>query len=418
MVHSVEDAQQRHINAALRDVAPLEQAGHYHAALPVYRNLAERYPENIDLLYRTATILLRSGELREALAFLRKVLFSQPAHHAARANMGNVLFLLGELDEARAIFQDVLEVDPENRNALYGYGTILIKLNQHKDAIVPARALVEQIPHSAPALTLLGDAYSAAGTDQGRAILNYRHALRSDSSYVPALLGLSKILVVRRKGEEARTYLSHALDLEPTNAELILAVGHSYVADGEMRKAIETFEHALTYAPEDVAILLHLSVANRRVGRPRTAVSYGAKAWRLASHSREVGNTLGAALAAVGATNAARDILTAQARGETVPQVTLDTIARIEWSVREEREPFPPPPEPKPVQEVAEEEPEAEVLEEEQVSEEDYIDAEVLQEEAEQDDELELTEALIAEDGDVAPATSEQEKSLREDAGS
>ncbi len=167
------NTRQEKINAALDAVAYLEQEERFDEVLPVYQDLVGRYPDDVELLFKMATIMLRNGDLRESVAHLRKVLFMKPEHLAARANMGNALLLLGYLEQAKEAFDAVVEAEPNNRNALYGLATILIKMHGHAQAVPYARRLVQQIPGSAAALSLLGDALSAE-TKAEAATLNYR----------------------------------------------------------------------------------------------------------------------------------------------------------------------------------------------------------------------------------------------------
>ncbi|AEV37202.1 Tetratricopeptide repeat protein [Pseudovibrio sp. FO-BEG1] len=324
------DTRQEKINAALDAISYLEQDERFDEVIPVYQDLVGRYPDDVELLFKMATIMLRNGDLRESVAHLRKVLFMKPEHLPARANMGNALLLLGYLEQAKEAFDAVVEAEPENRNALYGLSTILIKMHVHAEAEPYARRLVQQIPNSAAALSLLGDALSAE-TNAEAAILNYRAALRFDPHYVPALLGLSKVLIIRKKSEEALARLNEAHDLQPRNVEVLVAMGHAYLLEDSTASAVESFELAHACEPDNAAALVHLSIGKRKMGLVYAGVYHAAAAWRLAPGNKQVANALGAALAAAGASDAARDVLTSHARGHEFMEATIAAIKEIEY---------------------------------------------------------------------------------------
>ncbi|KZK85418.1 TPR repeat-containing protein YrrB [Pseudovibrio sp. Ad46] len=324
------NARQEKINAALDAIAYLEQDERFDEVIPVYQDLVGRYPDDVELLFKMATIMLRNGDLRESVAHLRKVLFMKPEHLAARSNMGNALLLLGYLEQAKEAFDAVVEAEPENRNALYGLATILIKMHGHAEAEPYARRLVQLIPNSAPALSLLGDALSAE-TKAEAATLNYRAALRIDTQYVPALVGLAKLLIIRKKSEEALAHLDKAHDLQPRNVEVLVAMGHAYLLEENTSSAVESFELAHACEPENAAALVHLSIGKRKLGLVYAGVYHAAAAWRLAPGNKQVSNALGAALAAAGATDAARDVLTSSSRNSQFLEATEAAIKEVEY---------------------------------------------------------------------------------------
>ncbi len=336
---------QEKINAALDAIAYLEQQERYDEVIPVYEDLVGRYPDDVELLFQMATIMLRNGNLRESVAHLRKVLFMKPEHLPARANMGNALLLLGYMEQAREAFEAVVEAQPKNRNALYGLATILIKQHEHAAAEPYARGLVQQIPNSPPALTLLGDALSAE-TKAEAALLNYRNAIKLDPTYVPAQLGLARLLIIRKKGEEALEHLSDAHRLQPRNVDVMIAMGHAHLLQDNMGSAIESFELAHACEPENAGALVNLSIGKRKMGLVYAGVLHAAAAWRLTPGNKQVGNALGAALAAAGATDAARDVLVSFSRNTGLSEKTTTTIKEIEYlaeqgyerPIREEQE--------------------------------------------------------------------------------
>ena len=295
---------------ALLAAATREAAGDFAGALDIYRTLIARDPEDLEARYRTGTALMRKGDLEEAVTLLRQVVFSQPEHRAARANLGNAFLLMGRDEQASETFQQVLEEDPGNRNALFGLATILNRLTRHAEAAPHARRLLKAMPESAAALTLDADAQGPLGNVAG-AIAQYRHALRLDPGYVPALKGLADILYRQGRLDEAREAVERAAARAPADASILALAGTIHLAAEHWAEAIEAFAAAQESEPGNAVHSIQLSHACRKSGDLAGALSHARAAWELDGENRAAGNALGTALAAAGAGLQARSVLMA-----------------------------------------------------------------------------------------------------------
>lgn len=316
------------VDAALDEAARLEQAGDHQSALHVYEHLHRQEPANLDLKYRAGTAMLRLGRLEDAVPLLRQVVFHAPDNAPARANLGNAHLLLGQLDKAEEAFAAVLELQPDNRNALFGLATIRIKADRHREAAPLTHRLMELLPNNAAALTLAADAGSA-DPQLDAAIARYRQALRIDPNYCPALLGLGRVLCQRHRLDEALLLALRAIDVQPNKADGYALRGRILLEKEDFRAAKHSLIQALALSPQDVDILVQLSVTARRAGDFACAVEFAERAWAEHSASRPAAKALGAALSALGHAVAAREVLMAGGIRENVSAGTLQLIADI-----------------------------------------------------------------------------------------
>ncbi|WP_172795193.1 tetratricopeptide repeat protein [Polycladidibacter hongkongensis] len=326
MTHSNEH--QGEVDRALRRVAVLEKAGRFKEALPIYKDLIGRFPEEIEVLYQMALSLMRGGDLREAINTLRKVLFMKPEHLSARTSMGNALYLLGYPDQAEAAFSAVLEVAPQERNALYGMALLSFNREAFKTAQSYCQRLLDIVPSSAAAHVLMADTLAALSSVDV-AIVHYRNALRSDPTMPGALFGLAKLLVQRKRPRDARAYLENAYAQQPHNQEIKLALAQCLVHEDQAAEAASLLESIHECEPDNLEVLLELSAAERRLGNNNRAVGYAAQAYRLMPQSQEVGNRLGSALSAIGEKELARELLTAMAQKRNISLNILEAIRDI-----------------------------------------------------------------------------------------
>ncbi|CUA99622.1 tetratricopeptide repeat protein [Pannonibacter indicus] len=298
---------------------------------------------SIESAHRLARRLLREGQFEEAATHLRKIVFAEPANTRARASLGNCQLMTGDLVNAEASFRTVLETDPKDQNALYGLATLLLRRGAYDEAAIHAAKLVEVLPDSAAALSLLAETGSQDARP-GAAIANYRHALRFDPDYQPALLGLANLLLKRHRFDEARELAERAAQGGAGPVEALVVLGDVMAAQGELVGARRAFEAALGRDAQHHAARVKLSSLARRAGDIKMALRQADDAWTEAPDFREAGNAVGAALAALGERQAAREVLTSVANGRQAPDWVRHVIEThrkvdmpsVDWVASEE----------------------------------------------------------------------------------
>ncbi|MEJ8475962.1 tetratricopeptide repeat protein [Roseibium algae] len=295
-----------------------ERRGDPKSALAAYLEALELDPEDMEIIYRTATALLRAGFLEEAASQLRRVVFVEPTHIPARANLGNCQLLMGDMSNAEDNFNSVLEASPDNHNALYGLATVCLKQDKRQQALVTAERLMTLLPENAPALTL----YAQAASDDpqaSRAAAAYRKALTIDPTYIPALLGLAKLSIRRKRYDEALMFAEKACHLSPSESEPNRVLAEAHEAAGNLQQARAGYTKALTYSGDEKAsLLVSLSTISRKLGEYPKALLHAFDAWQRAPGRKDAGNALGAALKNLGRSTDARAILTSMAQGKSL----------------------------------------------------------------------------------------------------
>lgn len=300
---------------AFDEAVALENSGDMNKALASYLKAQELSPQDTEIAYRTATALLQSGYLEEAQSQLRRIVFTEPDHQNARTSLGNCQFLMGDYVNASMNFREVLELDPTNRNALFGQASLFLRNNKHAEAEKLATRLLEQLPSSAAALSLLADCQFQT-KQQASAIATYRKALKIDENYVPALLGMSEALLLGKRFEEVIRHTVKAGQLTPNDPRTFELLSDALAGTGELEDAYEAAETALKLGPANLPALVRLSVLSRKLGRYTSALRFGLAAHDTDQNAQEPFNALGAALASLKHSKKARDVLTAKNAGK------------------------------------------------------------------------------------------------------
>ncbi|MFC6656401.1 tetratricopeptide repeat protein [Roseibium salinum] len=293
------------------------KSGDLDKALVSYLKAQELAPQDTEIAYRTACALLQAGYLEEAQSQLRRIVFAEPDHLSARASLGNCQLLLGDLANAKQNFAEVLEQTPDNRNALYGFASVLLKEDMTADAEVPVRRLMGLLPESPAVLSLFAE-IQAKSDQSTAAIAAYRKALKAAPDYVPALLGLSEILIRRKRFDEIIELTLRASQLTPADPLPLELMSDALSGKGALEDAYEAAEEALKRNPRSVPVLVRLSVLARKLGRPAAGLKFALTGYDLDNKAQGPLNALGAALAAQKHANQARSVLTALSAGKSL----------------------------------------------------------------------------------------------------
>ena len=88
-----------------KEAFTLHQAGKYAEAVPLYRRMIEKYPDDDAPLLNLGSALRKLAHFDAALACCQRALGIKPGNPSALTNMGNILVDLDRMDEA-------LRVDP------------------------------------------------------------------------------------------------------------------------------------------------------------------------------------------------------------------------------------------------------------------------------------------------------------------
>ena len=111
--------------------------GNSKAALSVFDQMLQRWPDNAYALASRAHLHGSQGRREQAIADAQKLVDAYPDRSAA--DWFNLAFLLeqaGALDRAETAFRRAVEMDPKFDRAWYGLGLALIQLRRLDEAVV------------------------------------------------------------------------------------------------------------------------------------------------------------------------------------------------------------------------------------------------------------------------------------------
>jgi protein O-mannosyl-transferase len=129
----------------------------------------------------------------------------------------------------------------------------------------------------------------------------YRATLRRNPAATMAYINLGILLLERPQPrlDEARTYLEHAVRLEPANAEALVNLGAALQKMGRLDEATNMYRQALRLRPDDAGAHNNLGATLEQLGRVEEAAAEYRESLRRAPESGATHSNLGRALLAM-----------------------------------------------------------------------------------------------------------------------
>lgn len=233
-------------------LAPGEEQVHFNLAIALIRShqLDEAEAEltkitsdpapSPDVAFAFGQLFVARGHPVRAVDHFRAVLDAEPDNGQAHFALGKQLLDLGHLREAERHTRRALELQPETPEVRCNLGLILDALGDHDEAVECFRAAAEA------GLVYLAESYIGRGEfDRADSVIDELQALKPDH---PCIYSLRSRIGSNRNSEDDRRraeIIAEKGDGDPSDiADLYLALGQSYEADGAFDRAFGFFRNA------------------------------------------------------------------------------------------------------------------------------------------------------------------------------
>jgi arylsulfatase A-like enzyme/Flp pilus assembly protein TadD len=237
-----------HFEQALSALARGEAA----AALPLTRELAERFPAGPVFQATYARALLDSGRAHDAASVLRAAVARIPDDASLFHDLSVAAKAAGDDAEALRAEQAALALDAASPPALNGVGLLHVEAGRTREAVAAFEQATEGDPSNATYWSNLGNARRAADDLTG-AETAYRRALDVLPGYADAANGLGVVLVQRGQAAQAVEWFERAIAAAPDFHEARLNLGIAYQESGRRAEAMAAYQQLLRDAPRSAA---------------------------------------------------------------------------------------------------------------------------------------------------------------------
>lgn len=211
-----------------------------------------------------ALTLQRAALFTDEITLFRDAAERAPDNFMVRLNLGRALATRGRLDEAIVEFREAARIAPDSPDALSNLGTALAEHGSPEEAAKHLRSALELDPTHVEANYTLGNLLLAIGR-HAQAAAHFNAVLAREPNHLQAMTNLGAALALQGRFEEARRHLERATELAPDNVELALNLARVQANAGDLAAAESTARRALSVDPssERARALLDVLAAQR-----------------------------------------------------------------------------------------------------------------------------------------------------------
>jgi lipopolysaccharide biosynthesis regulator YciM len=223
-------------------------------------------PNHVDTLLRMGITQLRQKNPQEAIRLHQKALSLDSSNQEVMFSLAADYEEAKRYEEAIKVYKEAIASDPSNLTALIKLRDLYQKLNHWEElfetqskllanALAPSEQDVEH-------RRLVGFKYEFGRSlleagDLERARKIFRGVIKLDKDFIPAYLGLGEVFLEEGKAKEAAELWEKAYKM--TSSVLLLhRLEDLYLKQGEPGKAIEIYNQAVSWKPQDITLKFFL----------------------------------------------------------------------------------------------------------------------------------------------------------------
>ena len=241
-------------------------------AAPALRRAVELKPGYATPRFYLAMIARSKGDFAAAATEYQALAQAAPSLPAGYLGQAEALMMLRREPEAFRVLETWKAVPGSGPTPSYVIANIRMARGEPAEAIRELKAVIARSPGDAVVLTLLGDAYLAAG-DESHAVENFRAALKVDEGNPVANNNLAWVLAEQGKDlDEALRLAKAACRRDPGYVDALDTLGWIHFRRGEYAEASATLSRASALAPDRLDIAAHLGLAYAKTGSTARAL--------------------------------------------------------------------------------------------------------------------------------------------------
>lgn len=196
----------------------------YQNAIKILSVILEHSPNNEAAIYEIAYCFERIGNFDQCIEFYNKYIDNNPYSFTAWYNLGNIYFLKNNLEKALWAYDYAIIINEDFSSAYFNLGNTYMQMAQYEKAIEAYRKCIDIDGDEALTLSYLGEAFERL-EKYDLAIFYYEKSKELNEELPEPWIGLGIIKEVQGFGNEAVSFIQHAINLQPDNANyhLVLA---------------------------------------------------------------------------------------------------------------------------------------------------------------------------------------------------
>lgn len=213
---------------------------------PVINKVSEqiRFNPNDAELYLTRANLFYESELyNDAIKDMKKAMSFDSASTAYRHVLSDIYFDSGKSNEALSLLEETINLFPASEGTILKLSEFQYILEMNEPAIQTINKLMEVRPDHIEGYYMLGRIHYQKG-DIKKAISNYKKVLSINDKHFDALLELGTTYSLE-KNKAALPYLQKAMELSPSNPDIIFELGNYHRFQGNDNEAFDYYKKVI-----------------------------------------------------------------------------------------------------------------------------------------------------------------------------
>ena len=232
------------IEKKLKQAVHYHQAGNFHQAQTLYREVLVFDPQNPDAFHLLGLAAYQQGETREAEDLVRRAISLDGQAPLFHLSLGNVLSGRGKSNEAIESFRQALRLEPRLAEGHYNLANELFKRNQIEESIFHYQEALRMKPDLAEGHYNLGKAFEKLDKLE-EAEASYRRALKRKPDYFDAWFNLAISLSDQCKLRDAQRCYQQALAMKPDDVDANWNLSLIFLLSGNLKEGWKKYEWRL-----------------------------------------------------------------------------------------------------------------------------------------------------------------------------
>lgn len=224
-------------------------------------------------LMQEAVRAMEGGRLGEAAALLQEVIASRPDLARAWRMLASVRSLQSGPATAAVILEEAAARGAGSPTLLSRLAQYQLEAGRLEEAEATAEAVLATLPEDVEMISLLGSIYGAQGrVAEAEAAL--RRGLSLDPTYARLHANRGTLMLQTGRLDEAEAAFREALSYDRSIADAHNGLGVvAAQRDGDLAAAVEHWQRALEYSPDQPRVLYNLGYTLARLGRVEPAIA-------------------------------------------------------------------------------------------------------------------------------------------------
>lgn len=219
-----------------------------------------KQPNDADLYYKRANVLLQASNAQEALSNIQKAISLDAKKAEYYVLQADILFAQGENALAFSALQTAIEKDGKCKEAYLKSAELSLYLKDYDKVLFNTNQVMLLDKLEPKAYFLRGWAMKEQG-DTAKAVADYRKAVELNGDYEQAYEELGMLYAIKGDGL-AVEYLKSTLNINPKNIQAMYALALFYQENEAFQQALDTYKQILDIKPDHADALHNVGYIN------------------------------------------------------------------------------------------------------------------------------------------------------------